>query len=188
MTGVGIALGFVLMAAPTSAAQVDYFLKIDGIDGESQDPQHDKWIDILSWSWGATQNRDGSVDGHDFLIWQRHSRATPLLAQALLTRQFLSSATLVGELQTSKEPVQYLKYELKNVHISSYQTGGSAGIVINSLAADGSGVGDPVPMEEISLNYEQIRYEYVRFDEATSRPLETFTGGFDATTGMFLPD
>ena len=34
-------------------AQVDYFLKIDGIDGESVDDQFPKWIQIKSWSPGA---------------------------------------------------------------------------------------------------------------------------------------
>ena len=34
---------------------VDYFLKIDGIEGESKDSKHAKEIDLLSWSWGASQ-------------------------------------------------------------------------------------------------------------------------------------
>lgn len=33
-------------------ATVDYFLKIDGIDGESTDNKHKNEIDVLSWSWG----------------------------------------------------------------------------------------------------------------------------------------
>ena len=31
---------------------VDMFLKIDGVDGESTDSAHDKWIEILSYSHG----------------------------------------------------------------------------------------------------------------------------------------
>ncbi|MGB7991069.1 MAG: type VI secretion system tube protein Hcp, partial [Candidatus Methylophosphatis roskildensis] len=31
---------------------VDFFLKIDGIEGESADSKHKKEIDVLSWSWG----------------------------------------------------------------------------------------------------------------------------------------
>ena len=30
---------------------VDAFLKLDGIDGESQDKEHKGEIDILAWSW-----------------------------------------------------------------------------------------------------------------------------------------
>ena len=36
-------------------ALVDYFLKIDGIEGESQDSKHSKEIELESWSWGETQ-------------------------------------------------------------------------------------------------------------------------------------
>lgn len=174
-SGAGIALAFIMIAAPVSAAQVDYFLKIDGIKGESQNSRHPDEIEILSWSWGCSQSAsDGSVDAHDFLLWQRHSRTTPLLAEALLTKKELTSATLVGELQTSQEPVPYLIIRMKPVYITSYQTGGSSG--------------DVVPVDQISMNYTEIKYEYRTYDEATSRPLETFTGGFDKSTGVFLPD
>jgi len=33
----------------------DYFLKLDGIKGESKDSKHKDEIDLLSFSWGATQ-------------------------------------------------------------------------------------------------------------------------------------
>jgi type VI secretion system secreted protein Hcp len=36
-------------------AAVDYFLKIDGIEGESLDEKHKGEIDVLSWSWGESQ-------------------------------------------------------------------------------------------------------------------------------------
>ena len=34
---------------------VDYFLKLDGIQGESVDSKHKDEIQIQSWSWGASQ-------------------------------------------------------------------------------------------------------------------------------------
>ena len=34
---------------------VDYFLKIDGIEGESTDKKHAKEIDVDAWSWGESQ-------------------------------------------------------------------------------------------------------------------------------------
>ena len=33
----------------------DYFLKIDGIKGESLDDKHKDEIDVLSFSWGVSQ-------------------------------------------------------------------------------------------------------------------------------------
>ena len=38
-------------------AAFDYFLKIDGIQGESTDAKHKDEIEVLSWSWGETQER-----------------------------------------------------------------------------------------------------------------------------------
>ena len=35
-------------------AAVDYFLKFDGIKGESADVKHKDEIDVESWSWGET--------------------------------------------------------------------------------------------------------------------------------------
>ena len=40
-------------------AQVDYFLKIDGVDGESGDDKHKGEIEVESFSWGETQVRHG---------------------------------------------------------------------------------------------------------------------------------
>ena len=44
-------------------AAVDYFLKIDGIQGESRDDRHKDEIDIESFSWGETQSGTFAVGG-----------------------------------------------------------------------------------------------------------------------------
>ena len=41
----------------------DYFLKIDGIEGESADHKHKGEIDIMSYSMGATQTGTFSMGG-----------------------------------------------------------------------------------------------------------------------------
>ena len=35
-------------------ATTDYFIKFDGIKGESTDAKHKDEIDVESWSWGET--------------------------------------------------------------------------------------------------------------------------------------
>jgi type VI secretion system secreted protein Hcp len=35
---------------------VDMFLKLNGVTGESKDKVHTTEIDVLSWSWGMTNN------------------------------------------------------------------------------------------------------------------------------------
>ena len=55
----GIALACVVVPASAIAASADYFLKLEGVDGESKDDKHKGEIEIQSFSWGATQ-REGS--------------------------------------------------------------------------------------------------------------------------------
>ena len=38
-------------------AAIDYFLKLDGISGESKDSKHKGEIEVLSFSFGETQSR-----------------------------------------------------------------------------------------------------------------------------------
>jgi type VI protein secretion system component Hcp len=40
-------------------AAADYFIKFDGISGESVDVKHEDEIDVESWSWGETPHRRG---------------------------------------------------------------------------------------------------------------------------------
>ena len=43
-------------------AAVDYFIKFDGIKGESADVKHKDEIDVESWTWGET-NTGGTAPG-----------------------------------------------------------------------------------------------------------------------------
>ncbi len=42
---------------------VDMFLKLDKIDGESQDDAHKGEIDVLAWSWGMSQSGNMHMGG-----------------------------------------------------------------------------------------------------------------------------
>ena len=47
------------LCVPALAAQSDYYLKIDGVEGESTADRHKGEIEILSYSWGASQAAAG---------------------------------------------------------------------------------------------------------------------------------
>ena len=135
-------------------AQVDYFLKIDGIEGESTDDKHKKEIDVQSWSWGETNGGTfstgggggaGKVSMQDFHFVMRTNKATPKLMLACASGEHIKSAVLVCR-KAGKEQQEYLKITLSDILVSSYQTGGSAG--------------DVVPMDQISLNFAKIEFEY----------------------------
>jgi type VI secretion system secreted protein Hcp len=135
-------------------AAVDYFLKIDGIDGESTDDKHKDEIDIESWSWGETQSGTsagqggggaGKVNMQDFHFVMRHNKASPLLMKACATGQHIKEAQLTCR-KAGGEQQEYMNIKFSDLLISSYQTGGSNG--------------DVIPMDQISFNFSKIEHEY----------------------------
>ena len=133
----------------------DYFLKLEGIKGESKDAKHKDEIDLLSFSWGATQSGThasgggggaGKVSFQDFHFVMKMSKASPLLLQAVATGKHIKQADLVARKAGGKQQ-EYLKIKFTDVLISSYQSGGSQG-------------GDDIPMEQVSLNFAKINVEY----------------------------
>jgi type VI secretion system secreted protein Hcp len=135
------------------AAAVDYFLKIDGVEGESTDDRHKGEIEILSFSWGesnmGTKVRGcgagaGKVSMQDFHFTMAINKASPKLFLMCATGEHIKEATLMVRKAGTEAPVEYLKIKLSDVVVSSYQTGGS---------------GD-VPMDSFSLNFSKIEFEY----------------------------
>src|SRR5919197_1518553 len=67
---------------------VDMFLHVDGIKGESRDAQHKDDIDVLAWSWGASNSGSahmgggggsGKVNVQDLSITKYVDKSSPLL-------------------------------------------------------------------------------------------------------------
>lgn len=136
-TVVGFAL-CLLLAPQVSLAAVDMFLKIEGEDvkGESQDSVHAEEIDVLAWSWGATQSGTmhtgtgggaGKVSVRDVLIHKYIDIASPALMKAVATGQHFNKATLTIRKAGGDQPLEYLIIEMEQVLISSVATGGSGG-------------------------------------------------------------
>jgi type VI secretion system secreted protein Hcp len=136
-------------------AQVDYFLKFDGIKGESADAKHKDEIDIEAWSWGETLAGGpaggggagaGKVSMQDFHFVMRMNRASVSLMKACATGQHLKEATLSAR-KAGKGQQEFLVIKFNDVLISSYQSGGSEG-------------GDTVPTDQVSLNFAKIDVDY----------------------------
>jgi len=135
----------------------DYFLKIDGIDGESAKKGVEKQIEIESFSWGAAQTGShgtgtgggtGKVDVQDFHFTTKVNKASPKLMIACATGQHLKgkSAVLTARKAGGKQET-YLTYKLSDITISSYQTGGAAG-------------DNTVPTDSFSIAFSKIEVEY----------------------------
>jgi type VI secretion system secreted protein Hcp len=130
----------------------DYFLKIDGIAGESQDPRHQGEIEVESFSWSETflasaagAGGAGKVHVQDLHITKQIDKASPLLMLAAASGRHLTSAVLTAQ-RPGKEPLDYLTISLGGVMVNSYQTGALAG--------------QPVPTDQVSFSFRQIEIVY----------------------------
>jgi type VI secretion system secreted protein Hcp len=136
-------------------AAVDYFLKIDGIEGESLDEKHKGEMELESWSWGESQTGTysvgsgggaGKVSMQDFHFVTRVSKGSPKLLLACANGEHFKKAVLTCR-KAGKEQQEYLKITFTDCLVSSFQTGGSGG-------------SDILPVDQISLNFAKIEYEY----------------------------
>jgi type VI secretion system secreted protein Hcp len=136
-------------------AAIDYFLKIDGVEGESQDSKHKGEIDVESWSWGETQTAPsgggggggaGKVSMQDFHFVTKVSKASPKLFLACASGQHLSKALLTCR-KAGKDQQEFLAVTLTDLLVSSFNTG----------AAEAGGI---LPTDQFSLNFSKIEYKY----------------------------
>ena len=157
-------------------AQVDYFLKIDGVDGESTDDKHKGEIELESWSFGGTNagsfnsgggGGTGKVQMQDFHFVKKVDKASAKLLVSCANGEHLKTATLVCR-KAGKDQQEFLTIVLSPVLVSSFQTGGSAG-------------SDVIPMDQISLNYGKIEFKYKEQKPDGSLGGEVI-GGWDVTT------
>jgi type VI secretion system secreted protein Hcp len=133
---------------------VDYFLKVDGIPGESKDSKHTDEIDVLSWSWGQTNTGSfgggggggaGKVSMQDFHFTMQMNKSTPKLMQHCASGVHIPKAILVSR-KAGGDQQEYMKITFSDLLVSSYQMGGSGG--------------SEMGVDQISLNYTKIEFEY----------------------------
>ena len=114
------------------AAAVDYFLKIEGIDGESADKAHKGWMELNSYSLDRAAK---TVQ----IVRNTTSRSSAKLALFCAQGTHIKKAVL----HVRKSGGDYMKIELENVLITSYQTSGSS---------------SDAPTESLSMNFTKISY------------------------------
>jgi type VI secretion system secreted protein Hcp len=109
---------------------IEFFLKIDGIKGDSTDKVHQGEIQLQSFSWGATNVvREGSPTGGggagkpsvaEFSFTASTSQASPELFRAVVTGKVFPTATVTGVRTVKAEQVTVLELKFTDVVISSY--------------------------------------------------------------------
>lgn len=161
-----------LVAAQLGGAS--YFLKIDGIRGESQDKQHRDEVELQSFAWGnSNAEPQGGAGGttsakvafQDFQFAASASKAGPQLMLQCATGQHIKTAVMTGRKGGGRALQEYLKITLEDVLVASYGSNGSSG--------DGG-----VPLDTASLRFGKIDVEYKEL-RADGRIGDTVRVSFD---------
>jgi len=158
----------------------DYFLRIDGIAGESTDAKHKGEIAVQTFMWGETQSGSvlggggggaGKLNAGPLIVTARASKASPLLLLACASGQHLKSAVLSARRAgAGKGQIDFLTIALTDVLITSFE--------VNATTDNG-------PVDEVSLAFAQIVVDY-REQNADGSPGGVTHAGWDVKANKKL--
>lgn len=129
---------------------VDYYLRIDGVQGESTEKDHAGWIELYSYAWGAQVTTNAGAGGaatgratvDAVVVTFRLGRMSPQLFNLVVNGRRAQSATLHG-VRTRDRPQKVVELEMANVTVTSY----------DSSAAAGDGATDSIALRFGSVTY-----------------------------------
>jgi type VI secretion system secreted protein Hcp len=131
----------------------DIFLKIKGINGESQDAAHPDEIDVIDWNWKVEQQSSmlsGSGGGaakasvSDIEFTHMMDRASPNLASYCFTGKRIPDATLTMR-KAGGIPHETIRITLYDAIIS----------LVQPLAGGGGS------LEKVRISFARMKYEYM---------------------------
>ena len=156
---------------------VDMFIKIGSIEGESKDKDHKGEIDVLAWSWGASQSGTfhqgggggaGKANVQDLSFTKWVDKSSTELLMALVTGKHIDEATLIVR-KAGEKPLEYIKIVMKKLMVTSVSTGGSGG--------------EDKLTENVTLNFAKVEVEYLpQKDDGTGDSAMTFTFDIEANS------
>lgn len=154
-------------------------LHYEGIKGETSDKNHEGWVDVVSWTWGAKR---AITSGTSTQGDRESSNAT---ISDLKINKYMDSASLKLFLEsccgTGKEVKLrltktgkgdgsdvYMEYILKNALISEYVVGGDEDDTQR-------------PLETITISFVEVDVRYTPYDEDGNAE-SPLAGGFNTAT------
>jgi type VI secretion system secreted protein Hcp len=146
---------------PTEGSS-QYYLNIAGIEGESTDAGREGLIEVLSYGWGETSELPTGggalkLNFEDFHIKARVSKASPKLLEAAVSGQPISEVIFTAyRTDQTGQIFPYINITMNEVIVVSHQQ---------------AGVNESIPMDNYSLNFGKIKYEYAPNKDATESPV-----------------
>ena len=138
-------------------AAVDTYLKLDGIDGESTAQGHEKWIEVESFSFGASHLANGQTQLSEVVITQPIDSSSPQEFAALVGGKPIATGILDLVTSASGEPQKLFEYTFSDILLSGITFSGSFG-------------GNPV--ESLTFDYSKIKLQaFAQNDQGETIPL-----------------
>jgi type VI secretion system secreted protein Hcp len=138
---------------------VDMFLKLGSIKGESKDSVHKGTIDVLAWSWGASNSGSAHVGGgagagkvnvQDLSLTKWVDKSSPDILLACCNGAHIPEAVVTVR-KAGTTPLEYIKITMTDVLITSFSTGGSGG--------------EDRLTENVTLNFAKVKFGYIEQTE-----------------------
>jgi type VI secretion system secreted protein Hcp len=156
------------------------FIKLKGIEGEANDKDHDKWITVESMSApifrnvpdgarGVERSRGNTTTG-DVAIVRQLDKSSTKIQEACANGTFFEEAEIHFCTQVGNKQEPYLKYKLKDCIITSY-------------SMHGTGSGNPLPSEELTLGYTGAEWTYIVINPKTGKAEGNVPAKYDTKSG-----
>ena len=159
----------------------DTFMQIGSpsdVPGESTDSKHAGWIEIYSFSLGAsnpvtvgsgsTGLSGGKVSVSSFNCMKKTELSSPVLFDACATGKHFPTAKVILR-KAGGTALEYLTYEFGDVMIESIQWSGSSG-------------GDDTPSESLSIAFGKVTITYEQQASADGSEGKKVVKSYDSTT------
>jgi len=147
---------------PCHGALVDYFLKLEHIEGESQDAAYVGYCRILSFSWGMTKS-GGITQSKGLTITKEIDKASPKLMEACAGGKHLPRVELIGRRTEGENQVEFLRIVMTDVLVSSVNFSFRK-IETPAVQFDGSPSTGDKGIEEVSFTFSIIETFYQETD------------------------
>jgi type VI secretion system secreted protein Hcp len=151
-------------------AQADMFLKLTNIKGEALDAKHKDEIEVLSWSFGASQTGSahggtgsgtGKVAIQDMTVTHYVDSSSTDLLKHLTNGKHINEGMLTVR-KAGGDHLEYFKFKMEQVMVTHISNGG--------------GAGQDRVTENITLNFRKFTQIYTPQDASgVAKPSSNFT-------------
>ncbi len=154
----------------------DYYVLIDQVTGESQAQDMQNYIEVQSFSFGASNPADiggkglsaGKVSLTEFSFACDLDSSSYQILKDLYNGQPIATVTFKGRKSGGgANPYVYLIVTMSNCFITSHSTGGGS---------------TGVPSQNVSLAYEKIQFEYYTQDSKSGQVTQAGASTYDVAT------